>query len=83
MKMEEHYKKAIEYVRDNHEWSEACEEYAWECIDKMRCPITMVSDEISNEIRELMDEYGQNNDLPEDWWMELGDEDDVFSNLYN
>ena len=32
-------------------------------------------------ISDLMDEYGADNDLPEGWWLDEGDEDDIFMQL--
>lgn len=79
--MKKHLKKAIQYVKENHEWSEACEQYAWEIIDKCRCPISQASDEITYEIQRLMDEYGEDHDLPEGWWQEYADEDEIFMEI--
>lgn len=31
--MENHFKKAIEFVKEKHTWSDACEQYALEIID--------------------------------------------------
>ena len=36
---------------------------------------------IADEINDLMEEYGQDNDLPEGWWFDLADTDEVFINL--
>lgn len=74
-----HWKKAIEYVRANRTWSDARDELAFETIDRMRCPLRMADPIISDEIYDLMEEYGQDNDLPEGWWFEFGTEDDVFA----
>lgn len=79
--MKKHFEKAIEYVRENKTWSEAEDQVALENIDKWRCPIDHAYPSISDEIAELMDEYGIDNDLPEDWWRDLGDEDDIFFKL--
>ncbi len=74
------FEKALQYVRDNHEWSEACEAYALETVEKMRCPIDQASDEIENEICVLMDNFGYENDLPDDWWSDWS-VDDIFFKL--
>ena len=81
MTNKQHYAKAIEYVRENKSWSETCEQYALEIIGQFRCPIEQASDEIDSEITELMNDYGRMNNLPEDWWYEFGDTDDVFFKL--
>lgn len=33
-------------------------------------------DEILNKFVDLLEEYGQDNDLPECWWLEYGDEEE-------
>ena len=33
---------------------------------------------IADKLIDGMEEYGEDNDLPEGWWMEYGDEEDVF-----
>ena len=65
--MNEHFDKAVAYVRENRGWT-----------DHYRCSIDFASPQIHSEICNLMDEYGEENGLPEDWWREFGDEDDVF-----
>lgn len=76
-----HLDKAIQYVRDNHRWSEAQEERAVEVMEEYRCSIYHADKEISDEIVELMDSYGEIHGFPADWWRELVDEDEVFINL--
>lgn len=76
--MDKHLKEALKYVRENKKWSNAEEEVALEKIGNMRLNIHEAAPDISNNIAELMDEYGQNEDLEEDWWREFGDEDDIF-----
>lgn len=79
--MERHFEQALEYVRKNHTWSEAEEAVALERIDHLRCGLQYVDSSISEEIHDLMEEYGEEHDLPEEWWYEIGDEDDVFMKL--
>ena len=74
--MKKHYKKAIQYVKEHRNWSDACEEYALETIDTYRCPIEQASSEIEYCIRELMNDYTSDNDLPDGWWCEFGS--DIF-----
>ena len=76
--MDKHLQEALKYVRENKNWSSAEEAVALERIDKMRCDIEQASPEISDNIAELMNEYGEGEDLEEDWWREFGDEDDIF-----
>lgn len=67
-----HFEKAIQYVRENKDWSEAEEQVALDQISKMRYPLNMTStgSHICDNIRDLMDEYGEENDLTEGWWDE-------------
>lgn len=76
-----HFGYAIQYVRENADWSKACEEYALENMNERRCSIEQASDEISNKICDLMDEYGVAKGLPDDWWHEYGSVDDIFFKL--
>lgn len=76
--MDKEFEKAIQYVRENKSWSEAQDARALEIINQFRCGISQADDCISDEIHDLMEEYSQDNDLPEGWWYEFGDEDDIF-----
>ena len=73
-----HYKKAIKYVRENRTWSDAQEQVALEKINLYRCDISFACPEIADEINDFMEEYGQDNDLNEGWWLEYGNVDDIF-----
>lgn len=73
-----HWKQAIKYVHNNRTWSDAREKLAWEIMDEQRCPITHADPSIADDICDLMEEYGQDYDLPEGWWYDYGTEDDVF-----
>jgi hypothetical protein len=81
MTNKKHFEKAIEYVRENKTWSNACEQHAWELIERFRCPISQASDEIDGAIADLMNDYGEMHDLPEDWWWDFGNTDDIFFKL--
>lgn len=81
MTEKEHYEKAIQYVRDNHGWSEAEEQVAIDNIDHYRCDISTASDKIACEIADLMDDYGKDNDLADGWWWEFANVDDIFFKL--
>ena len=69
-------KDAINYVRENiglEELDRAREE-AMFC----RKPIRLVNTELYEDIVDLLEEYGEDNDLPEGWWMEEVDiEEDI------
>lgn len=80
-KLVHHFEKALQYVRDNKTWSDAQEALALERINHYRCGIDFADRKISNEISGLMEEYGEDNDLEEGWWLEFGDETDIFFEL--
>lgn len=76
-----HFEKALQYVRDKKKWSDAQDALALERINHYRCGIDFASPSICEEIHDLMEEYGEDNDLEEGWWMTFGDEDDIFLKL--
>ena len=79
-----HFKKAIEYVRENKGWSDAEEQVALADMDEFRCPLSHArcGEEIADNISDLMEEYGEDNDLPEGWWLNyVGDAEDIFWKL--
>ncbi len=78
---EEEIEKAIQYVRDNHKWSEAHEKYVLEQMDENGCSLMLASDEIYDEITALMCEYGEDKGWNEDWWEEEYDAEDIFFKL--
>lgn len=73
--------QAIQYVRDNKTWTDAEEVIALDVINKFRCDIKQASDSISNEIHDLMEEWSADNDMPEGWWYNETDEDEIFFKL--
>ena len=77
----EEFEKALQYVRDNKDWSDAEEQVALERMDQYRCPLDFTGMGIAEKIYDLMEEYGEDNDLPEGWWLEFGDEDEIFWKL--
>ena len=75
------FEKAVQYVRNNKRWSDAEEAVALEEINQYRCGISFANPEISDEIHDLMEEFSADEDLPEGWWYNEGDEDDIFMML--
>ena len=73
--------QAIDYVRRNKTWSRAEEELALERIDKWRCDLFHIDEQIWEEIHDLMEEWSEEHDYPEGWWEEQTDEDDIFFQL--
>ena len=75
------FEQAIQYVRENKTWNDGEDFAALETIDNYKCDIGQANRKIADEIIDLMEEFGENNGLPEGWWYEYGDEDDVFFEL--
>ena len=73
-KEKSHLDLAIQYVKENKTWKDYDEAKALDCINN-RLPLPA---EIKVKIAELMDEYGEANDLPEDWWCDQATEEDIF-----
>jgi len=51
-------------------------------MDRCHCPANMV-DGIAEHLFDLMNEYAADNDLPEDFWTENYDDDDVVYMAYD
>lgn len=75
--MDEQIKSAVDYLRDNLERYEI--EMGWHYIGK-REPIPV---ELEDKIYNLLEEWGDDNDLPECWWEEYGDIEDIFMMIEN
>ena len=52
-------------------------DHALHHMEIMRCPLRMVDEGLADDIHDLMEEFGDENDLSEGWWLEYGDEEDV------
>lgn len=77
--MKTHFEKALDYVRNNVDML-----YINRCIVRameMRCPFSISFPTSTDEITDLLEEYGQDNDLSEGWWCEYGDIDDIIEML--
>jgi hypothetical protein len=48
---------------------------------EMRMPVRVYAPALTDDIADLLEEYGQDNDLPEGWWREYGDIDDIVEQL--
>ena len=74
-----HLEKALDYVRENIDI-----DYLKGCITtamQMRRPLGGVAPLLVDDIYDLLEEYGQDNDLPEYWWMSEIDEDTILFEL--
>lgn len=72
-------KDALAYVRANVDMYDV--ERAMTIIDHQRCPLYQADPTLDCQIYDLMEEYGQDNDLPEGWWMSEIDEDEILFEL--
>lgn len=71
-------KRAVDYVRENKTWSKAEESVALEKMELYRCSLDVASPYIINEIYDLLEEFGKDNNLPNRWWREYINEEGVF-----
>lgn len=69
--------EAIAYVRKNKTWKDWEDAQALDNINN-REPIPI---RISEEIYDLMEEWSEDNDMPENWWLVEMDEEDIFLEL--
>lgn len=77
----EHFKKALQYVKDNVEKIDV--DFAIYHMGESNCPLSMVGNGLDSEIRDLMEEYGDEHDLPEGWWESECDLDEIVYKLYD
>lgn len=71
--------KALDYVREHIDI-----QYINYCVVRameMRCPFSLAFPLESDDITDLLEEYGQDNDLPEGWWFEYGGIDDIVEQI--
>lgn len=71
--------KALSYVRKNID-----EDYLAFVSSKasaMRCPISLLDPLFADTVYDLLEEFGADNELPENYWMEFGDIDDILNEL--
>lgn len=80
MTLEEHFGKAIMYVAENLDQESVGD--VLETMAEWRVPLSMVDCGIEDDIADLMEEYGFDNDLSEGWWYEFGDAEDIFDKIY-
>ena len=76
-----HLEEAIEYVSKNRTWTKDEAFMAWDIIGRMRCGIEYASHKIAEAIRDLMNEYGEENGLETDWFIDKANVNDIFWKL--
>lgn len=74
-----HIKKALDYVRNHIDMSYV--EYVISKGDEMRCPYSYVDAIFADDITDLLEEYGEDNYLPEAWWANYYDLDEIIGML--
>lgn len=72
-------KRAIDYVRSHVDMDEV--RLSIKKMDEQREPLFRVNSQLSDSIYDLMEEYGQDHDLPEGWWLEEHDEESILFEL--
>lgn len=77
---DKHYEQAIAYVRNTIDIDDVgyISGRIWKNHGSL-CSEDTIG--LSDRIYDLMEEYGQDNDLPENWWLNEGDIEDVFDKL--
>ena len=75
------FQKALQYVKDNVEQIDV--EHALHYMDRYRAPLRMIDETLSMKMCDLMEEYGADNYLPEGWWLDECDEDDLIYKVYD
>lgn len=70
---------AINYVRKNIDMDDV--NYIRGCVWKHHSSARAENPDILTRIYDLMEEYGADNDLPEGWWLDEMDEEEIFEQL--
>lgn len=72
--------KALEYVRKNIDIDYI--NYIVLKSMQMGCPPSMVDAFLADNVRDLLDDYSTDNDLPNDWWCNEYDIDEIIEKIY-
>lgn len=73
------FETALNYVRSNIDMDDV--RYIRGCVDKHHSCVRAEDCAILTRIYDLMEEYGEDNGLPEGWWLEEMDEEEIFDQL--
>lgn len=71
--------KALAYVRKNVDIDYI--NYIVQKSMQMRCPPSMVDALLADDVRDLLNDYSMDNDIPEDWWCEECDIDEIIEKI--
>lgn len=77
----DHIEKAIRYVRKNVDTERVSTVTGYMYLH--RSPLHVEDPHLEDDIHDLMEEYGADNDLPEGWWQSEVDENDIVLRLLN
>lgn len=77
--METHIEKAVGYVRNEVDITEVNNAVCKAL--EMRMPVSVYAPLLTDDISDLLEEYGQDNDLPEGWWCEECDIDEIIERI--
>lgn len=69
----------VEYIRSNVDMDEV--RHTISMMEKTREPLFRVNPKLSDEIYDMAEEYGNDHDLPEGWWLEHDDEESILFKL--
>lgn len=72
-------KSIVDYIREEVDMNEVY--LALKCMEKNRCPLELACGGLYDQIYDLLEEYGQDNDLPEGWWESEFEIEDVLFEL--
>ena len=72
---------AISYVANNVDKDEV--NFTFHNMSLLREPFYRVNPSLCDEIYDLMEEYGQDHELAEGWWLNYYDEEIVFEKVYD
>lgn len=74
-----HIEKALEYIRESVD----LEHVGYMIIQSklQRMPVSFMYSSFTDDVQDLLEEYGQDNDLPEGWWCEECDIDEIIERI--
>ncbi len=75
------FQKALHYVKDNVEQIDI--EHALHHMDIDHAPLRLIDETLNMKMYDLMEEYGADNELPEGWWLDECDEDELIYKVYD
>lgn len=68
--------KAIKFLLENIDGDWCLQVYTY--MFNNHLPMNVADSKMSYTIMDLLEEFGEDNDLPEGWWYEIGDDCDWF-----